>query len=310
MEFIKDKILIAFLVAIFYVSSSANIDGIKIETIKAKMYGKVHIPLLSKRIKSKNDMFSLGQINASRSTKKLLEKDEFYIITLEDKYSKGKLHAIVKGDYLKKYPHYVSPLTEVAFLLSRDFIGDKYDKIALEKNLNKIAKKVIKKKGFILDNTFEIGYSDVLLYKPYKDNLKLLEKKIKNNVLTYNEAYNFVNNNKKTKEVIKKNKIKKVIPLYRLVVFLHIPQNTKIGTKLVKLEQLRRGSAQVESFEILKANMPFRVTKDGTFKVSSSLKEDSYSFEAIAHTKDGDSNKISFTVVIDKIKDDRYLKIK
>jgi len=320
MKFLKYKLMIIFILSVFYGDVSANINGVKIQTIEAKLYGTVHIPLLEKRIKSKNNIFTLGQINASTSTKKLYKDDEFYIISLEDKYSKGKLHAIVKGAYLKKYPHYINTLTEVAFLLSQDFIGKKYDKVLLEKNLNEIAKKVIKRKGFVLDNSFEIGYSDILLYesrvkvlyKPYDEYLKPLKNKIKKNSLTYQEAYRFVYDKQSVKKIPKKESenIKKIAPLYRLIVFLHIPQNTKLGTTLVKLKQLRKGSAMVDEFEIFSANIPFKIQRDGTFKVSARLSKESYSFEAIAHTKDGNSNRISFTIVVDKIKNDRYYKIK
>jgi hypothetical protein len=309
-----------FMLSVFYGNISANINGVRVQTVEAKLYGTVHIPLADKRIKSKNSIFTLGQIIASRTTKKLYQDDEFYIISLEDKYSKGRLHAIVKGDYLKKYPHYITTLTEVAFLLSKDFIGEKYDKVALEKNLNKIAKKVIRRKGFVLDNSFEIGYSDILLYedrvkvlyKSYDNYLKPLQNKIEKNTLTYQDAYNFVYNNQLEKKILKKKSraIKKVAPLYRLIVFLHIPQNTKQGTTLVELEQLRKGSAIVEKFEILSSNIPFKINRDGTLKVSARLSKESYSFEALAHTKDGDSNKINFTIIIDEVKEEKYYKFK
>ncbi len=318
MEFIKHKLLAIFILSIFYGNIYANINGIKIQIVEAKLYGTVHIPLVDKRIKSKNNIFTLGQTVASRATKKLYRDDEFYIITIEDKYSKGDLHAIVKGEYLKKYPHYISTLTEVTFLLSQDFIGKKYDKVALEENLNKIAKKMIKRKGFVLDNSFEIGYSDVLLYengskvlyKSYTEYVKPLERKIKSNTLTYKDAFEYVYKKQYNKKVSKKSTIKKIVPLYRLVVFLHIPKNTRAGTEIVKLEKLREGSARVESFEIRSANIPFKISKEGSVTLTRALKKEVYSFEAVAHTKDGDSNKISFTIVVDKIKEEKYYKVK
>ena len=102
---------------------------------------------------------------------------------------------------------------------------------------------------------------------------------------------------------------KKVKPLYRLVVFLHIPRNTERGTEIVKLKKLREGSAKVDGFELSNVNVPFRISSDGSVVLSASLREDVYDFGAIAHTKDGDSNKISFTIIIDNIKDSKYYKI-
>jgi len=318
MEFVRVKFIMALMLSLLYANLAANIDGIKIMIVEAKLYGTVHIPLVDKRIKSKNSIFNLGQTVASRATKKLYKDDEFYILSIEDKNSKGKLHAIVKGSYLKRYPHYINALTEVSFLLSQEFIGKKYNKVALEENLDRIAKKMIKRKGFVLDNSFEIDYSDVLLYengskvlyKSYSEYIKSLESKIKENTLTYKDAFEYVYKKKDYKKVSKKSTIKKIVPLYRLVVFLHIAKNTKIGTEIVKLEILREGSASVENFEIRSANIPFKISKKGSVTLSRALRKESYSFEAVAHTKDGDSNKISFTIVIDKIKEEKYYKVK
>ena len=321
LKFINYKIAIIFILSIFYINLNANIDGIKIEIVEAHMYGKVHIPLVDKRINVNTDMFQLGYMQASKSTKRLINENEFYVITLQDKYSKGKLNAIVKGDYLKRRPHNVGVLTEVTFVLSQNLLGDHYDRSALESRLNEIAIKVIKRKGFVLDNNFEIDYTDILLYtnvgkvlyKPYNEYVKPLETKIKNNSLTYEDAYSFVYDKPVRKPISKttkeKNKVKKVRPLYRLVRFIHIPKNTKIGTEIETLEQLRAGSAKVDSFEILASSIPFRIDRDGTLVLSSALTKKHYSFEAIAHTKDGNSNKISFTIIIDELKDTKFFKV-
>ena len=324
MTFTKFRLSIIFMLSIFYINLSANIDGIKVEIIKASMYGKVHIPLMSKRINTNNDMFRLGYMKAGQSTKKLIEDNEFYVITVEDKHSKGKLHTIIKGQYFKENPHGIGILTEVTFLLSQDLLGNNYDKYALEERLDTIAKKIINEKSFILNNNMEIAYSDVLLYqngskilyKPYLEYVIPLEKEFKNGKFTYDDAYNFVygKTNKQSVQIIDSvdnNETLKIAPLYRLVLFFHIPQNTKIGTELKTLKQLRVGTSPVDNFEILQSSIPFKIKKDGTLIVSSMLdiNQDNYSFEAIAHTEDGDSNKISFTIVIDKLKDSEFYKL-
>ena len=305
----------------FSIHLNAAIDGLHLEIVEAQMYGKVHIPLVDKRIKVDTDMFHLGYMQTGKSTNRLIEKNKFYVITIQDKYSKGKLNAIVEGSYLKRRPYNIGVLTEVSFLLSRHLLGANYDKSALKNKLNELAQQIVAKKGFVLDNNPEIDYTDVLLYlniskilyKPYDEYAKPLETKIKNNRLTYEDAYSFVYDkiSKKavSKDVNEKNKVKKVIPLYRLVRFIHIPRNTTIGTEIETLEQLRVGSSKVDDFEILASSIPFRIDKKGTLIVSLNLTEEHYSFEAIAHTKDGDSNKISFTIIIDQLKDDKYYKV-
>jgi len=320
MRFKNCLIATVVILSLFHTNVSANIDGILIETIEAQRYGQVHIPLISKRVKTNKDMFHLGYLISSKSTKALIKEDEFYIITMQDKFSKGKLSAIIKGSYLQKYQYHISALTQVSFLLSQEYIGRKYDKIALENNLNNIARKMVKRKGFVLDNDFEIGYTDVLLYenggrelyKSYDDHVRPLERKIKNNTLTREDAYDFVYEKSSHKRVLtqKIDEPKKVKPLYRLVVFLHIPRNTKRGTEIVKLKRLREGSAKVDGFELNNSNVPFRISSDGSVVLSAVLREDVYDFEAVAHTKDGDSNKISFTIVVDNVKEGKYYKLK
>ena len=323
MKSINYTIITIFMLSIFHSNLNANMDGIKIEIVEARMYGKVHIPLVDKRINVNTDMFRVGYMQAGESTKRLLKDNEFYVVTLQDKYSKGKLNAIVKGAYTQRRPYNVGVLTQVAFLLSQDLLGDNYDATALEARLNKLAKKIIKRKGFVLDNILEIDYTDVLLhtnntkvlYKPYDEYVKPLELKIKNNRLSYKDAYSFVYDKPHRRTVSRnensdaKKGPKKVTPLYRLVRFIHIPKNTKIGTKIETLEQLRVGSAKVDNFEILDSSIPFRIEKDGTLLLSLNLTQKHYSFEAVAHTKDGDSNKISFTIIIDNVKESKYYKV-
>lgn len=319
-KLINYKSTIAFILSILFTNLSANINGIKIEIVEAHEYGKVHIPLVDKRINANTDMFRLGYMQAGKSTQKVINKSDFYIITIQDKYSKGKLNAIIKGDHLKRRPHHVGVLTQATFLLARDLLGDKYNKSTLENKLNKIAKKIIKRKGFVLDNNLEIDYTDILLYtdesrvlyKPFDEYVKPLETKIKNNTFTYKDAYSFVYDpyhRTVPKKKNEKDSIKKVIPLYRLVRFIHIPQNTNIGTEIETLEQLRVGSAKVDGFEILGSSMPFRISQKGTVTVSLPLTKEHYSFRAIAHTKDGDSNKIEFTIIIDDLEDKKFYKV-
>ena len=154
-----------------------------------------------------------------------------------------------------------------------------------------------------------------MLYKPYNEYVKFLELKIKNNRLNYQDAHSFVYDKPHRKTISKNENTntekdpKKVTPLYRLVHFIHILKNTKIGTKIEMLEQLHVGSTKVDNFEILGTSIPFRIKNDGTRLLSSNLIQKHYSFEAVAHRKDSDSNKISFTIVINNVKKSKYYNI-
>ena len=268
------------------------------------------------------DMFRLDYMQAGKNTTKLLNDDTYYVISLKDKYSKAPLHIIAKGSYMKRRPYNAGALTEVVFMLSKDLLGNNYDKETLEKRLYKISRKIIKRKGFVLDNKLDIDYTDILLYKngshvvykPYDPYILALEKKIKENSLSYQEASSFVYDEIPAKIIKKKNiaakdGIKKVKPLYRVLVFKHIAKNSEIGTEVITLQQLRVGSAKVDSFKILESSIPFRVDNNGVVTLSSKLTQTSYNFHAIAHTKHGNSNKIEFTMIVDPVKDDKFYKL-
>jgi len=305
------------LLVVFILCSNvyANIKGIKIETIDAQKYGTVHIPLISKRIDINRDIFHIGQLVSSKSTKALIKNEKYYIVSMEDASSRGKLHAVIKGEYLQRYPYNITILSEIAYQLSRNLMGENYDEKALSKNLERIATNVIRRKGFVLDNHTKIAYSDILLYERntkvlYKssDALRMLEEKVKQNRLSYKDAYDFVYGKSYPKKVLT-SKSKKLKPLYRLVALFHISKNTKINTEILKLKPLREGSSPVEKFVLSKQDLPFRITKEGSVILAGLLRKKVYDFEAVAHTKDDESNVISFTVIVDEVHEDGFYKL-
>jgi len=91
-------------------------------------------------------------------------------------------------------------------------------------------------------------------------------------------------------------------PLYSLVFFKHVEENTALGTEIGKLELLRAGLGPIEKFEILSPNIPFEINKEGTVSISGYLDYEqtkSYRFIAIAKSRYGDSNKIECQISID-----------
>jgi len=311
------KTVTLLLLFIYQLNLHATINGIQLEIVEASQYGTVHIPLVNKRLDITTNMFQLGYMQAGKSTTRLLNDNSYYVITLKDKYSKAPLHIITNGAYMKKRPYNAGVLTEVSFILSKDLLGPNYNKKALDNRLNTIAKKVIKRKGFVLDNKSTIDYTDILLYKngthvvykPYDPDILTLEKMIKENKLSYQEAHHFVYD-KREKRVVKHNsKKKKVKTLYRLIVFKHIPNNMSLGTEITILKPLRVGSAPVDGFEILGDSMPFRIDNQGKVTLARALTQTRYSFNAVAHTKDGDSNIIEFNIIIDPVKEKKFYKV-
>ena len=309
-------VYIMLFLAILQLNLHATISGIKMEIVEANQYGTVHIPLVSKQLDIKSDMFRLGYMQAGKKTISLLKDEHYYVITLKDNYSKSPLHVIANGAYMKRRPYNAGVLTEISFRLCQEFLGNHYDKQALKERLDKIAKKVISQKGFVLDNKLDIDYTDILLYKNgshvlrklYDPDVMDLEKKIKVGAFRHQDAYDFVYVKSLRKHKRKeKDGVKIVKPLYRLIVFKHIPKNTALGTTITTLKPLRVGSAKVDEFEILGDTVPFRIDRQGKLILAAQLLQPRYSFDAIAHTKDANSNKIEFNIIIDQInKQDRY----
>jgi len=91
-------------------------------------------------------------------------------------------------------------------------------------------------------------------------------------------------------------------PLYPLVFFKHVEENTALGTELGTLDLLRAGLSTIDKFEILSPNIPFEISKEGVVSISEYLdyeQKKSYRFIAIAKSQHGDSNKIECQIVID-----------
>ncbi len=127
MKFKNYKIKIILAIFILNVNLYANIDGLRIEIVDANMYGKIHIPLVDKRIDVNKDIFRLGYLQTGKSTKKLIKENEFYVVSIQNKYSKGKVNAIVKGEYLRSNPYNMGALTQVVFLLLENLLGSNYE---------------------------------------------------------------------------------------------------------------------------------------------------------------------------------------
>jgi len=91
-------------------------------------------------------------------------------------------------------------------------------------------------------------------------------------------------------------------PLFDVVVFEHVEENTPLGTEITTIRTDRVGLGAIEKFEILSPHIPFSIDSDGTIYVSDYIdyeQEKQYDFYAIARTKYGNSNKIEIHMVID-----------
>ena len=83
-----------------------------------------------------------------------------------------------------------------------------------------------------------------------------------------------------------------------------IHENIPIGTEVATIEVLKEGKSPIESFEILSPNMPFAINKSGVIYTTAPIDyefDKSYTFMAVATSKNGDSNKIKCTIVIKDI---------
>ena len=101
-------------------------------------------------------------------------------------------------------------------------------------------------------------------------------------------------------------------PLFDLVVFEHVLENTPVGTEISRIRMDRTGSGEIERFEILSPNIPFEIDSNGTLRVADYLdfeQKRKYDFYAVAQTRYGSSNKIEIHIAIDDQEPERGLPV-
>ena len=162
------------------------IAGAKVEIIKVSDIDEINPHVLYRGVTTDDeDIFKSGLLEIPDEVLALFEDETYYLVSAEGgkdidrdddmardsiaTENRGTIHALVRGDMLKKLPFRVNVLTEAIYQVSGNSIGKKYKKQALENSLNRAAVKLINHKLYPGDDEPQINYKDILLWTPAVD---------------------------------------------------------------------------------------------------------------------------------------------
>jgi len=162
------------------------IAGAKVEIIKVSDVDDINPTVLYRGSTTDNeDIFQSGLLEIPEATLATFKDDEYYLVLAEGgrdidrnddmvrdsvpTENNGTIHAIIRGDALKKLPFRVNILTEAIYQVSGDSIGLNYDTATLQTKLDTTAQKLINHKLYPGDDDNRINYKDVLLWTPAVD---------------------------------------------------------------------------------------------------------------------------------------------
>ncbi|MCH9814693.1 MAG: Ig-like domain-containing protein [Epsilonproteobacteria bacterium] len=130
-----------------------------------------------------------------------IDKNDDLIVDSKFTQLNGKLHLILDKKSLLNNDYKVNILTEIAYQLSQDLLGENYDQIRLQERLDMIAKKVLIDKLYPTAEKV-LGRSDLFywipaahkkwLIKPYDITLAPIVEKLYRGENIYADAYDFV----------------------------------------------------------------------------------------------------------------------
>lgn len=130
-----------------------------------------------------------------------IDRDDDFVVDSDFTQVNGKLHLILTKERLLQNDYKVNILTEIGYQLSKDLLGENYDKIRLQARLDDIASRVLIEK--LYPNADETLGRDDLFYwipmahkswlvKPYDKTLAPIVNKIYAGESIYDDAYSYV----------------------------------------------------------------------------------------------------------------------
>ena len=160
--------------------------GADVTIIKASELDSVSPAALWKgKTTDKEDIFKSGLLEIPTDKLQAFEDDEYYVVMakggndidydddmkrdISPVENNGVMHAIIKGSDLKLLPFRVNVLTEAIYQVMGEYMGNNYRQVALEENLDVIARKILSKKLYPADDEPIINYKDILLWTPAVD---------------------------------------------------------------------------------------------------------------------------------------------
>ena len=221
----------------------------------------------------------------------------------------GKLHLILSKEKLLQNDYKVNILTEIGYQLSRDLLGENYDKARLQARLGDIAKHVLIEKLYP-DANQPLGRNDLFywvpmahknwLVKPYDTTLAPIVNKVYAGENIYDEAYNYVYN--PLPELLA------TVPVVKSQWF-KVDENVTSGTQIGKIVLLSEGNSSVESYALSGAGSEeFRVDETGVVYLEENATLDYektaiYQLQLRVSNSAGESRPVTLYITVNNILD-------
>ena len=240
-----------------------------------------------------------------------IDSNDDLVVDKNFRHVNGTLHLIVSKKRLMQNDYKVNILTEISYLLSRDLLGDNYDKEKLEKRLDDIAKKILIDKIYP-DANEPIGRDDLMwwvpaahknwLIKPYDTTLAPIVEKVYKGEDIYQDAYDYVY----APLYVQTEKIK--TPVIKSAWF-KIDENIKGKVLIGKIPVVSQGAAPVDKFVLSGDGAEkFEIDGEGNVYLKENVSLDYetkslYQLRVSAQNEYGDSRPVTLYISVNNVPD-------
>ena len=238
-----------------------------------------------------------------------IDRDDDFTVDSSFTQMNGKLHLILSKERLLQNDYKVNILTEIGYQLSRDLLGESYDKVRLQERLNDIAKRVLIEKLYPNANQ-PLGRDDLFywipmahknwLLKPYDSTLAPIVNKVYAGENIYDEAYNYVYN--PLAEALA------TVPVVKSQWF-KADENMISGTKIGQISVVSEGNSSIQGYVLSGAGSElFRVEESGAVYLEENAtldyeKTSLYQLQLKALNEAGKSKPVTLYIVVGNILD-------
>ncbi len=241
-----------------------------------------------------------------------IDSDDDLVVDSRYTHLAGKLHLIMDKKSLLNNDYKVNILTEIAYQLSKDLLGESYDKERLKKRLDDIAKRVLIEKLYPVAEE-PLGRKDLFywipsahknwLIKPYEQLSHIVEKVYKGEDI-YDDSYHFVYD-----EISKEDK-KEMSPEPILTSqWIEVSEGVEGSIDIGEVTPISEGNSSIMSYHISgDGSELFAIDNSGTIslKEGKSLdfeKKKLYELKLTAKNSNAESRPVTLYIVVKNVVD-------
>jgi hypothetical protein len=240
-----------------------------------------------------------------------IDKNDDLVVDSTFTHLSGKLHLILDKKSLLNNDYKVNILTEIAYQLSKDLLGNNYDKKRVQERLDDIAKRVLIEKLYPVAEE-PLGRNDLFywipaahknwLIKPYAQLAHIVDKVYKGEDI-YDDAYRFVY--EEIKQTAQQSRPEPILTSK----WLQISEGIKGPVDIGNVALISEGKSSILSYQLSgDGSELFEIDQAGVVslkegKVLDFEKKKLYQMKLIAKNSDGESRPVTLVVVVKNIVD-------